>query len=258
MSNERHEGAYSSFEQAQDLATLVELLRGGEPFQLTPQINTKTETLSFQRLKDAFDFEMSQIITESALDDSANEAATSPLNDLPEPSQAQYESGNYKKGHIRFQGLDIAIENPRGSTRSGVDPSGQKWSITMTDHYGYIKRTEGADGDHVDIYIGPDEQSPAVYVVDQIDQGTELFDEHKVMLGYPSRSAAIDAYKANFTPGWKVGPVSMATIETFKDWLKTGNCHLPFADAMRFNNLVASEKRSRLEVLRKAVQDGGF
>ncbi len=28
----------------------------------------------------------------------------------PEPTQAQIEAGNYKKGHIKVHGLDIAVE----------------------------------------------------------------------------------------------------------------------------------------------------
>lgn len=35
----------------------------------------------------------------------------------------QKESGDYKKGHVKIQDFDIAIENPKGSVRSGVDPN---------------------------------------------------------------------------------------------------------------------------------------
>ena len=34
-----------------------------------------------------------------------------------EPSQAKKEAGNYKKGHIKVHGLDVSIENPKGSIR---------------------------------------------------------------------------------------------------------------------------------------------
>ena len=85
------------------------------------------------------------------LDEKAHEAATSPLNNLPEPTQAQKEAGNYKKGAINFQGLDISIENPKGSVRSGVDEIGQPWTTTLPAHYGYLKGVTGADKDHLDI-----------------------------------------------------------------------------------------------------------
>ncbi len=41
------------------------------------------------------------------------------------PTPAQQAAGNYKKAHIKVQGLDIAIENPTGTERTGVDPDGK-------------------------------------------------------------------------------------------------------------------------------------
>jgi len=120
----------------------------------------------------------------SEVDAAAHEAATSPLNNLIDPTQAQKEAGNYKKGHVTIQGLDFAIENPQGSKRSGIDPNGQAWNVTMPNHYGYIKRTIGADGDHVDVYIGNNTKSDRVFIVDQVDASTGAFDEHKIMFGF--------------------------------------------------------------------------
>ena len=164
------------------------------------------------------------------VESAAAQAALSPHNDLPEPTQAQREAGNYQKGHVSLHGLDISIENPRGSVRSGQREDGSTWSHQMSDHYGYIKRTEGADGEHVDTYIGPKPASRKVYVVDQIDQKTGAFDEHKAMLGYTSKKDAIAAYKSNFDNGWKVGPVHAMDIEDFKDWLKNGDTAAPVAE----------------------------
>jgi hypothetical protein len=158
----------------------------------------------------------------------AEQAATSPLNDLPEPTQAQKEAGNYKKAHVKVQGLDIAIENARGSTRSGQDPKGKKWSVDMQHHYGYIKRTEGADGDHVDAFIGPNTESDKVFIVDQVNtEGS--FDEHKVMLGFDSESEATEGYKSNYSNGWKVGPITSMSMDEFKDWVKNGDTKKPLA-----------------------------
>ena len=89
------------------------------------------------------------------VDAAANEAATSPTNDKPEPTQAEAEAGQYEKGDIKLQGLDIAIENPRGSERTGTGPDGKQWSVELPAHYGFVRRTEGADGDQVDVYVGP-------------------------------------------------------------------------------------------------------
>lgn len=165
---------------------------------------------------------------ESAIDDKANEAATSNTNDTPEPTQAQMLSGNYKKGSFSLHGLKISIENPRGSERKGVDPDGKEWAISMTDHYGYINGTQGADGDQVDVYVGKNTASDMVYVVDQLNQQNGTFDEHKVMLGFGSKREAINAYKKNFTAGWRVGKVTGAPIEVFKEWLDSGKTRVPF------------------------------
>lgn len=163
----------------------------------------------------------------SDIDLSANQAATSVHNDLPEPTQAQIEAGNYKKGHIKVHGLDIAVENPRGSERSGTNPNGKPWSHNMSDHYGYIKRTTGADQEHIDTYVGKNPESENVFVVDQIDQGTGGFDEHKVMLGFDSQEEAVAAYQSNFDKGWKTGPVKRMTMDEFKTWIKTGDTTKP-------------------------------
>ncbi|WP_046971158.1 PLxRFG domain-containing protein [Dyella japonica] len=164
-----------------------------------------------------------QVPMAEKVEQAAAEAASSPANERPEPTDAQKEAGNYKKGHVSLHGMDISIENPRGSTRSGVSADGKSWSHEMSDHYGYIKRTEGADGDHVDAYIGPKPESEHVFVVDQTDQKSGGFDEHKVMLGYDSQDEAVAAYKKNFDPGWKVGPVHAMDVAQFKNWLKEGD-----------------------------------
>lgn len=165
----------------------------------------------------------------TAVDAAANEAATSPQNDLPEPTQAQKEAGNYTKGHIKVGGLDITIENPRGSDRTGKRDDGSEWRHTMSDHYGYIKRTKGADGEQVDVYVGSQPESGQVFVVDQLDQRTGGFDEHKAMLGFSSEADAVAAYKSNFDENWKVGKVTAMTQDQFKQWLAEGDTTKPLA-----------------------------
>ncbi len=146
-------------------------------------------------------------------------AATSKQNDLPEPTQAQKEAGNYRKGHIKISGLDISVENPQGSVRSGVDESGKKWSTKMKSHYGYFKRTEGKDGDQVDTFIKPGtENVDKVYVVDQLDNKGG-FDEHKIVLGVDNKMQARKEYLKNYDKGWKVGPITEVSLDEFKTWL---------------------------------------
>lgn len=150
-----------------------------------------------------------------------------------QPTEAQKEAGNYQKGHVKFQGLDIAIENPAGSTRSGVNPeTGEAWEVQMPTHYGYIKRSTGADGDHVDVYMGPNPESDWVWIVDQIDPDTGKFDEHKVMLGYSMGAQAGQHYIAAFSDGRgreRAGAETRMTMAEFKAWLKDGDTKKPLA-----------------------------
>ncbi|RKG33725.1 PLxRFG domain-containing protein [Acinetobacter tianfuensis] len=172
-----------------------------------------------------------------SIDENAHQAATSSQNNTPEPTQAQIEAGNYKKGHIKVHGLDISIENPKGSERRGTDPNGKEWAHTMSDHYGYIKRTTGADQEHIDTYVGKNPESENVFIVDQIDQGSGGFDEHKVMLGFDSQEEAITAYKSNFDKGWKVGPIRTMDMEQFKNWLKNEDTSKP-ANEIKADSLI--------------------
>lgn len=176
------------------------------------------------------------------IDEQAHQAATSPTNGHPAPTPAQIEAGNYRKGHVRFQGLDISVENPRGSERSGTRPDGTEWRHTMSDHYGYIRRTEGADGEQVDVYLGPDENSQRVFIVDQVNQQDGSFDEHKVMLGYPDRAAAVAAYQSNFDKGWKVGSVTDMSLDEFKGWLASGDLRAPLRETRAAEAAPAAEE----------------
>ena len=162
----------------------------------------------------------------TALDKAAHEAATSPLNDLPEPTDAQKHAGNYKLGHAKINNLDISIENPVGSVRSGTDKDGESWSITMKHSYGYIKGTIGKDKDHLDIFLGPEAENSdlPVFVVDQVNPGTTNLDEHKIMMGFRTKLHARKGYLANYAKGWKgVGDITEMSIDEFKQWLETGD-----------------------------------
>lgn len=167
-------------------------------------------------------------------DAAAHMAATSPTNDLPEPTAAQKEAGNYKVGRLKLGGLDISIENPAGSQRKGVSSSGKAWSVDMKSHYGYIRGTVGRDKDHIDVFVRPgtetlDDSSP-VFVVDQKDPARGRFDEHKVMAGFDNEAQARAAYLENYTADWKgLGDISQTTLGDFKTWLKSGKTSEPFA-----------------------------
>lgn len=180
----------------------------------------------------AVEVAQAQIERAQDVDARAHEAATSPKNDLPQPSAAQTEAGNYKKGHINIGVLDISIENPAGSDRTYTAPDGTKGVSRLYSHYGYIRGTVGRDKDHVDVFVKPG--TPAefigpVYVIDQQVGGK--FDEHKVMLGWTSMTAAKIGYEENYQRGWDgVRDITLfRTVDDFKQWLAQGNTKAPAA-----------------------------
>ena len=147
------------------------------------------------------------------------------------PTEAQKEAGNYRKGHITIDGYNITIENPKGSERSGTDKDGNKWSVTMNNDYGYIRGTEGVDGDHIDVFLSDNPESGDVFVIDQVNpDGT--FDEHKVMYGFKSALSAKRAYMANYSKDWTgLGSITRVSKEEFKKWVNSSRRKTkPFAE----------------------------
>ena len=190
-----------------------------------------TYTNSRGTLRDWVVFEAAQIKAADSIDSAAQQAATSPTNTLPQPTAAQKDAGNYQKGHARIGGLDITIENPAGSTRSGVDKGGKAWSIPMQDHYGYVKGTEGPDGDHLDVFIAPgtptDYRGP-VHVIEQGDKEGKGFDEHKAVIGVPTAGEAAELYQRNYNAGWKGGKaIQTMPWEVFKTWATSQHAAQP-------------------------------
>ena len=153
------------------------------------------------------------------------------------PSEAQIEAGNYKKGHVDIQGFNVTIENPKGSTRSGVDESGKEWSINMQNDYGYIRGTKSTDHEQIDVFVGPNPNSKKVFVVDQINKDGS-FDEHKVMFGFDSVEEAREAYLSNYEDGWQgLGNVTETDIDSFRKWAEMDGRRIkPFAEYKSVNN----------------------
>ena len=148
------------------------------------------------------------------------------------PTEAQKEAGNYRKGHVRVDGYDITIEQPKGSVRSGTDADGKRWENVMNNTYGYMRGTEGVDGDHIDVFLSDNPESGNVYVVDQLDPKTGEFDEHKVMYGFGSMEEARDAYLKNYTPGWQgLGTITEVSKDEFRKWIGSSKRKTkPFAE----------------------------
>lgn len=172
------------------------------------------------------------------------------------PTDAQKKKGNYRMGHLRMHGFDISLENPKGSIRSGVTRTGHRWRRRMTAHYGYIRRAEGADGDGLDVFIGPHPESELVVVVDQCDPTTKKFDEHKLVFGVRSIDEAVALYYSNYQQGWGgLMAASATTVENIKDWITRGDTSRPFAQQLRsaikaagfFDRLLGRETQADVE-----------
>lgn len=151
----------------------------------------------------------------------ANQASTSSLNDLPYPTEEQKQNNDYQVGNVEIAGLPIAIENPAGSIRSGVDKDGNVWNIEMKHHYGYIKNTMGNDGDELDVFIksGLTHFNGKVFIVKQVDQAGN-FDEHKLVLGADDENEAKEIYLSNYDSNWTgFGGISEISISELKSKL---------------------------------------
>ena len=194
-----------------DKDALIERLR---PLGLT---DAQVQSVTY-KLGDEFSMEDVRAVLSSGtskVDTAAHEAATSERNDQPKPTEAQKEAGNYKKGHVRLNGLDISIENPAGSRRRPEWPP-------LKNHYGYFKGSVGADKDHVDVFMTERASDPdlPVFVVDQVNRDGS-FDEHKVVLGAADEAGARSTYLGNYEKGWTgLGGITQMTQDEFKSWLR--------------------------------------
>jgi hypothetical protein len=141
----------------------------------------------------------------------------------PEKAVAHDEDGPAVEA-INFQGLPLVIETRKGETRRG-----EGWATVMPYDYGFLKGVMGADGDSLDVAVGPDRSSSWVYLVDQSVLGDRgKFDEHKAFLGFPSANAALKAFhqghhrSADVLLDWTPMPIG-----EFKQWVKRADLRKP-------------------------------
>lgn len=165
-----------------------------------------------------------------------------------EPTPDQKAAGNYQKAHVKVHGLDISIENPKGSIRSGVGPDGKPWSVTMPADYGYIKGTKDNTGEQVDVTVGPNPQSQSAFIVQQHDLKTGAFDEPKSFLGFDTRKQAREAYTQSFSDGkglQRIGSMEETSVDDFKKRLGEGEFEKPKVEPPVLKNPVPAEYPSK-------------
>ena len=178
-----------------------------------------------------------------------------------EPTEAQKEAGNYKKGHVQVGTFDITIEQPEGSIRHGTDADGKQWESKMHNTYGYFRGTEGVDGDHIDVFLSNDMDGwngAQVFVVDQYNpDGT--FDEHKVMLGFNDADDAKSDYLANYAKGWENGrriDVSAVNLEDFEKWIASSHRKTkPFSEYSSVNKETVANTPAEEEAKADAAEE---
>lgn len=176
---------------------------------------------------------------QAPVDIAAAQSPSSPTNNLPAPTDAQKEAGNYPKPPVQISGLTIRIENEAGTRRAPEYP-------TMKAHYGYFQGTKASDEEGVDVFVRPgtpETYDGPVFVIDGLKRDGS-YDEAKVMLGWEKKAGALASYRGSYEKGWKVGAVTQMTMAEFKAWLRDGDTTKALAAQPK-------PKRSREEVSRE-------
>ena len=206
------------------------------------------------------DAPQTNIVSAGKVTEKENSVQTSIANAEQEtdtdPSEAQKKAGNYKKGHVKIDGFDVTIENPKGSMRRGTDADGKQWEQTMNNTYGYIRGTEGVDGDHIDVFLSDNPANGDVFVVDQVNKdGT--FDEHKVMYGFSTEEEARNAYLSNYEDGWTgLGAITRVSKEEFKKWVDSSHRKTkPFAEYKGVKKTEATDNAEASNSTRRAFDN---
>ena len=172
-----------------------------------------------------FNQSMAQNNTIQLPDAIAQTSGTSILNAGENPTHEQLVNNDYHTAKLDISGMKIAIENPVGSTRSGVDENGQPWQTQMSAHYGYFEDTLGADGDELDVFVAlgtPHDYDGRVFVISQNDRHGN-FDEHKVILGVTSKTIAIQLYRSHYDENFNgAGSIVEMSVEDFKSRIYGG------------------------------------
>lgn len=155
------------------------------------------------------------------------------------------------QGHTSIHGLPIAIENRKGSVRSGVDADGKKWRTKFEVPYGYLKNTKGKDGEEIDAYVGPHKDAKQVFVVHQHEANGKGHDEDKVMLGFHSKAEAKETFLKHYTDPKFLGPISTLAVGELKQKLREKLEHAKLSAVDISNNTLYGDRSALLTRVRK-------
>lgn len=242
--NEKYSPNSSDRHLAEHSKSVPDLLPTQGEYMSSPEGNTSSishaddaaPAISLQSRDDVISSDSKDTVNSKDTQDLGEKITNAEAQTETKPSQAQKEAGNYRKGHVQIGQFNVSIENPKGSVRSGVDVTGREWTHTMQNTYGYIRGTEGVDGDHIDVFLANDIDGwngSRVFVIDQYNEdGT--FDEHKVMIGFNDEADAYAAYLANYESGCadrRKIVCSSVNMEDFEKWIDSSHRKTkPFAE----------------------------
>lgn len=208
--------------------------------------------LNYDSIIQKYDDKLTRYVAEEQLhQDAENVIAYKAYKDL---NKSLTYSGHKLQGRTRLYGMDISIENKKGSYRSGTDKDGHKWRTLMHYDYGYIRGTEGVDSDQIDVYVGPDKAAQKVYIIHQNDPVTHKYDEDKCMLCFSSAADAKKAYMKQYDRPGFYGSMTTMTIDEFKSFIfsKKGKMiHKSFD--IQITDITENNKQQKLEQFNKAL-----
>jgi SPP1 gp7 family putative phage head morphogenesis protein len=170
------------------------------------------------------------------------------VNELPELlAGARQHRGDELETRTERLGLPIVIENPAGSVRHWTDGDGTQDETVMGWSYGYLEGFRGADGEDVDVYLGPVESPEWIFVIHQQSKATGFttYDEDKIMLGWSSATDALEAYLAQYDDPRFFGGMTAYTAPDFLARLvRATGAKLTRADAWRLD--IGEGRRTRV------------
>lgn len=127
------------------------------------------------------------------------------------------------KEKLTLHGIPLSLEWREGETRKyfNHDPLKKKsvgtidYNKKMKADYGYVRGVMDADGEELDVYLGPNRESEKVFVLEKLREADQSFDENKIMLGYDSMAEAKKSYLQHQGKN-EMGKVRELTLAQFK------------------------------------------
>lgn len=181
--------------------------------------------------------EASVFISEAEKPTDSEEAAAPailrPAATLPDHAEVIYKSlfaktdlvkGEPVRKKLKWKGVRISVQAPAGTVRRHKDEDGEEKETQMYNDYGYFNKTQGADGDCVDVFLGPDlEDAKNVFVVRQLKSPKcEKYDEDKCMVGFEDEEAAKRAYLQHHHRQPKhIGQLDTYPVDVFVEHLRS-------------------------------------